>query len=210
MQHQARGFAVSLAHPDGNVTGFTNFEATVGQKWLELLKEIAPHIHRVRVIFNPETAVNGGRYYFEPIEMAARKQQIEAVALPVRSAGDIEHAMAATAELSDVGLISIPDTFLAPHRDLVVSLTIRYRIPFASGRIEFVRAGGLIAYDIDATDEVRRAASYVDRILKGERPGDLPIQNPVKFTLAINLKTAKALGFTIPANVLALADEVIE
>ena len=113
MQHRARGFAVSLAHPDGNVTGFTNFEATVGQKWLELLKEIAPHIHRVRVIFNPETAVNGGRYYFEPIEMAARKQQIEAVALPVRSAGDIEHAMAATAELSDVGLILLNQKKLA-------------------------------------------------------------------------------------------------
>jgi putative ABC transport system substrate-binding protein len=123
------GFAVSLAHPDGNVTGFTNFEATIGQKWLELLKEIAPHIRRVRVIFNPETAVNGGRYFFEPIEMAARKQQIEAVALPVRSAGEIEHAITATAELSDVGLISIPDVFLTPHRDLIVSLTVRHRIP---------------------------------------------------------------------------------
>src|SRR5262249_32530591 len=126
------GFAVSLAHPDGNVTGFTNFEASVGQKWLELLKEIAPHIRRIRVIFNPETAVNGGRYFFEPIEMAARKQQIEAVALPIRSAEDIEHAIAATAELSDVGMISIPDVFLAPHWDLLVSLTIRYRIPYAS------------------------------------------------------------------------------
>jgi putative tryptophan/tyrosine transport system substrate-binding protein len=204
------GFAVSLAHPDGNVTGITNFEATVGQKWLELLKEIAPHIRRVRVIFNPETAVNGGHYFFDPIEMAARKQQIEAVALPVRSAGDIEHAIAATAELSDVGVISIPDIFLAPHRDLLVSLTIRHRIPSASGRVDYVRKGGLIAYDIDRLDEVRRAASYVDRILKGERPGDLPIQGPVKFTLAINLKTAKALGLEVPWILEQRADEVIE
>jgi putative ABC transport system substrate-binding protein len=143
------GFAVSLAHPDGNVTGITNFEATVGEKWLELLKEIAPHIRRVRVIFNPETAVNGGRYFFEPIEMAARKQKIEAVAVPVRSADDIEHAIAATAELLDVGMIRIPDVFMAQHRDLIVSLTIRHRIPLASGDTTFVRAGGLIAYDVD-------------------------------------------------------------
>jgi putative ABC transport system substrate-binding protein len=175
-----------------------------------VLKEIAPHIRRVRVIFNPETAVNGGRYFFEPIETAARKQQIEAVALPVRSAGEIEHAIAATAQLSDVGLISIPDIFLAPHRDLIVSLTIRHRIPYASSATTTVRAGGLIAYDIDRLDQARRAGPYVDRILKGERPGDLPIQGPVKFTLAINLKTAKALGLEVPWFLEQRADEVIE
>jgi putative ABC transport system substrate-binding protein len=204
------GFAVSLAHPDGNVTGFTNFEATVGQKWLELLKEIAPDIRRVKVIFNPETAVNGGRYFFEPIETAARKQQIEAVALPVRSAGDIERAIEATAHLSDVGMIGIPDVFMVPHWGLVASLTMRHRIPFASGATTAVRAGGLVAYDIDRLDQVRRAASYVDRILKGEKPGDLPIQGPVTFKLAINLKAAKALGLTMPNTLLARADEVIE
>jgi putative tryptophan/tyrosine transport system substrate-binding protein len=204
------GFAVSLAHPDGNVTGVTNFEATVGQKWLELLKEIAPHIRRVRVIFNPKTAVNAGRYFFEPIETAARKQQIEAVALPVLSAADIEHAIAAAADLSDVGVIVIPDVFMAQHRDLVISLTIRHRIPYASGAVAVVRAGGLIAYDVDRVDQYRRAASYVDRILKGERPGDLPIEGPVKFTLAINLKTAKALGLEVPWFLEQRADEVIE
>jgi len=204
------GFAVSLAHPDGNVTGVTNFEATVGQKWLELLQEIAPHIRRVRAIFNPKTAVNAGRYFFEPIETAARKQQIEAVALPVLSAGDIEHAIAAAADLSDVGVIGIPDVFMAQHRDLIISLTIRHRIPYASGAVVVVRAGGLIAYDIDRVDQYRRAASYVNRILKNERPGDLPIEGPVKFKLAINLKTAKALGLDVPASLLARADEVIE
>jgi putative ABC transport system substrate-binding protein len=188
------GFAVSLAHPDGNVTGFSNFEATVGQKWLEVLKEIAPHVRRIRVIFNPETAVSGGRYFFEPIEMAARTQQIEAVALPVRSASDIERAIAVTADLSDVGLIAIPDVFIFMYRDLVISATIRHRIPYVCGNVAFVRAGALLAYDIDRLEQAGRAASYVDRILKGERPGDLPIQGPVKFTLAINLKTAKRLG----------------
>jgi len=204
------GFAVSLAHPDGNVTGITNFEATVGEKWLELLKEIAPHIRRVRVIFNPETAVNGGHYFFDPIEMAARKQKIEAVALPVRSAGDIEHALALTADLSDGGVIVIPDIFMSQYRDLIISSTIRHRIPYASASVAVVRAGGLIAYDIDRLDQVQRAASYVDRILKGERPGDLPIEGPVKFTLAINLKTAKALGLEVPWFLEQRADEVIE
>jgi putative ABC transport system substrate-binding protein len=204
------GFAVSLAHPDGNVTGFTNFEATIGHKWLELIKEIAPHIRRVRVIFNPETAVSGGRYFFEPIEMAARTQQIEAVALPVRSARDIERAIAATADLSDVGVISIPDVFIFRHRDLVISLTIRHRIPYASGNAVFVRAGALLAYDIDRLEQARRAASYVDRILKGERPGNLPIQGPVKFTLTINLKTAKTIGLDVPWFLQQRADVVIE
>jgi ABC-type uncharacterized transport system substrate-binding protein len=204
------GFAVSLAHPDGNVTGFTNFEASVGEKWLELLKEIVPHIRRVRVIFNPETAVSGGRYFFEPIETAARTQQIEAVALPVRSARDIERAIAATADLSDVGVISIPDVFMGPHRDLIISLTIRHRLPYVSGSAPFVRAGALLAYDIDRLEQVRRAASYVDRILKGERPGDLPIQGPVKFTLAINLKTARTIGLEVPWFLQQRADEVIE
>ena len=204
------GFAVSLSHPDGNVTGFTNFEATIGQKWLELLTEIAPHIRRVRVIFNPETAVNGGNYFFQPIEIAARKLQIEAVALHARSAGDIEHAIVAAAELSDAAVIAIPDISMFLHRDLVASLTMRHRLPLASGSTDFVRVGGLIAYDMDRLDQARRAASYVDRILKGERPGDLPIQGPVKFTLAINLKTAKALGLEVPPALLARADEVIE
>jgi putative tryptophan/tyrosine transport system substrate-binding protein len=204
------GFAVSLAHPDGNVTGFTNFEATVGQKWLELLKEIAPHIRRVRVIFNPETAVSGGRYFFEPIEMAARTQQIEAVALPVRSARDIERAIAVTADLSDVGVISVPDVFIYRHQDLVISLTIRHRIPYVCGNISYVRAGALLAYDIDRLEQAGRAASYVDRILKGERPGDLPIQGPVKFKLAINLKTAKTIGLEVPWFLQQRADDVIE
>ena len=139
------GFAVSLSHPDGNVTGFTNFEATIGQKWLELLTEIAPHIRRVRVIFNPETAVNGGNYFFQPIEIAARKLQIEAVALHARSAGDIEHAIVAAAELSDAAVIAIPDISMFLHRDLVASLTMRHRLPLASGSTYFVRVVGLKA-----------------------------------------------------------------
>jgi putative ABC transport system substrate-binding protein len=204
------GFAVSLAHPDGNVTGFTNFEASVAQKWLELLKEIAPRIRRIKVIFNPETAVNGGHYFFEPIETAARTLQMEAAALPVRSEGDIEQAIAAASDLSDVGVIGIPDVFLRLHHNLVTSLMVRHRIPSAFGGTAFVRAGGLLAYDINRVDASRRAASYVDRILKGARPGDLPIEGPVKFVLAINLKTAKALRLDVPPMLLSRADEVIE
>lgn len=204
------GLAVSLAHPDGNVTGFTNFEATVAQKWLELLKEIAPRMTRAGVIFNPETAVNGGLYFFKPIETAARAQGIEATALPVRSEPEIERTFASLAGSKDIGLIGIPDTYLNLHRAQIVGLANRYAIPSAFGSIAFVRAGGLLAYDIDRIEQMKSAALYVDRILKGERPGDLPIQAPVKFTLAVNVKAAKSIGLEVPWFLQQRADELIE
>jgi len=204
-----QGFVQSLARPGGNITGFTNFEASVGSKMLQLLKEIDPRIVRVAVIYNPQTAPFAGSYV-RTVETAAASLGVETIAMPVQSDSAIEAAMAASAQQPGGGLVAIPDTFTNERRDLIVALAERMRLPAVYGLLYFARSGGLMAYAVDAHDLMYRAADYVDRILRGTRPADLPVQQPIRFVSVFNLKTAKALGLTIPPNLLALADEVIE
>jgi putative ABC transport system substrate-binding protein len=201
------GVVLSLAHPGGNITGFTNFEASMGSKWLELLKEVAPRTTRVALIFNPDT--HSGQF-FQLLEAAGPSIGIEPVQTPVHNAAEIERALASFNGEANVGLVAMPDIFTAYHRDLIISLATKYRLPAISWLRSFAAGGGLMSYGVDLPDLYRRAASYVDRILKGAKPADLPVQQPTKFELVINLKTAKDLGLTVPATVLAQADEVIE
>ena len=206
------GFVESFSRPGGNITGFTNFEATVGGKWLGLLKEIAPSIKHVSMLFNPETANAGasGGVYLQSIEAAALVQSMELIASPVHSPADIDDMFAAIAKSPDGGLIVMPNAFTFANRDRIVAQAARYQIPTVYPLVMFVKAGGLMSYGVDAPDIYRRGASYVDRILKGEKPTNLPVQEPVKFDLVINLKTAKALGLTVPTTLLTTADEVVE
>ena len=204
------GFVASMARPGGNVTGFSNFEPTMGGKWLEMLKEVKPGMARVAMMFNPETAVGGGSFYNRAFETAAATLSVEPIVMAVRRDTEIEGAIAAFAQKPDSGLIVVSDTFAVVNRELIVSLTTRYRLPAIYPFRFFASIGGLISYGIDLKDQFPRAASYIDRILKGEKPGDLPVQAPTKFELVINLKTAKAIGLTIPEAFLARADEVIE
>jgi putative tryptophan/tyrosine transport system substrate-binding protein len=202
------GLVASLAHPGGNITGFTNFEYATGGKWLEILKEIAPAVARVAVIANlknPNTAL-----YLRTIEPAAPALGLELSTVGVNDAAGIEQAIAASAREARGGLLIMPDPLTTVHRELIVALAARHGLPAAYPYRYFVALGGLFSYGIDSTDLYRRAAFYVDRILKGANPGDLPIQQPTKFELAINLKTAKALGLTVPLIMQMTADEVIE
>jgi putative ABC transport system substrate-binding protein len=201
------GFVLSLARPGGNITGFTNFEASMGGKWLELLKEIAPRTTRVALIFNPDT--HSGQF-FQSIEAASSSLGIEAVQTPVHDAAEIERALASFNGEANVGLVSMPDSFTTVHSGLIISLARKYRLPAVSWIRSFAASGGLMSYGVDLPDLYRRAASYVDRILKGAKPADLPVQQPNKFDFVINLKTAKALGLTVPPLLIASADEVIE
>jgi putative ABC transport system substrate-binding protein len=205
------GFVASLARPGGNVTGFTNIniESSIGGKWLELVKEIAPAVRRVAMIYNPPTSPFAG-YYLRPFEAAGPAYGVQASAAAVHSDADIENTLDALAREPGGGFVVLPDTFTGTHRDQIVSLAARYRLPAVYPFRWFAEIGGLLSYGIDSDDMFRRAASYVDRILKGAKPADLPVQAPVKYELLINLKTAKALGLDIPATVLARADEVIE
>jgi putative ABC transport system substrate-binding protein len=206
------GFVESFARPGGNITGFTNFEATMGGKWLELVREIAPSIKRVSMLFNPETANAGvsGGVYLQSIEAGAHVLGIELNVNPVHDPADIDGAFAAIARSPGGGLIVMPNVFTIANRERIVAQAARYQIPTIYPLISFVQAGGLLSYGVDVTDMFRRAASYVDRILKGEKPANLPVQAPTKFELVINLKTAKVLGLTVPPTLLARADEVIE
>jgi putative tryptophan/tyrosine transport system substrate-binding protein len=203
------GFVQSLGHPGGNVTGFANFEASVGGKWLGLLKEAAPTVSRVALLFNPATAPFAGGY-LNSAEAAAQSLGVTLIAARCTSAADIEPALAARAREAGGGIIVIPDTFLAEHRDLILELATRYRLPAIYGTSAYIPGGGLMAYSADYPDIYRRAAGYVDRILHGTRPGELPVQEPAKYTLSINLKTARAIGLTLPQPLVARADEVIE
>jgi putative ABC transport system substrate-binding protein len=200
------GLVASLARPGGNITGFTNFEHAIGGKWLQTLKEIAPRIDRVAVMLNPENSAHPG--LLRSIEAAAAGVQV--IAPRVRDAGDIERAANEFASGPDAGLILLPDALMTAHRDLIIALAARYKLPAVYPFRYYVGAGGLMSYGNDAADSYRRAASYVDRILRGASPADLPVQAPTKFELAINLKTAKALGLTIPESFLLRADEVVE
>jgi putative tryptophan/tyrosine transport system substrate-binding protein len=204
----AQGFVQSLAHPGGNMTGFTFVEATVGAKWVQLLKEIAPHVTRIAFIFDPNNP--GPMQTYRSVEAAAPNHAVEVVRAPVHGSSEIEAAMMTFGGRLDGGLIVSPDGFLVPYRQLIIDLATRYRLPAISGLQFFAAEGGLVSYGVNAVGQFRQAADYVDRILRGEKPGDLPVQQPTKYDLIINLKTAKAFGLTIPLPLLASADEVIE
>ena len=201
------GFVDSLARPGGTVTGFMNYEYSLAGKWLELLKEIGPGVTRVAVLRDPATPSGPGQ--FAAIQAVAPSLRVEVNPVNVRDAGEIERAVAAFAAPNG-GLIVVATPLASRHRDLIVTLAARHQLPAVYSERFFVAAGGLFSYGPDFVDQYRRAAGYVDRILKGEKPADLPVQAPTKYELAINLKTAKALGLDVPATVLARADEVIE
>ena len=203
------GFVASFPHPGGNITGFTTMEPTMAEKWLELLKAIDPRLRRVAFLFNPPSAPYID-FYLNPFKAAARLLAVEAIAAPVHDVSDLEAAVAAQAREPNDGLLVWSDAFMAGHRSEITSLLARYRLPAISPFRSFIEAGCVASYGSDSVDNFRRSASYADRILKGEKPSELPVQSPVKFELAVNLKTAKALGLTVPQSLLARADEVIE
>jgi putative ABC transport system substrate-binding protein len=192
----------------GNITGFAFVEASLGGKWLELLSEIVPGLKRATIMFNPDTAPASA--YMPSIETAARSPKVVPIPAPVHSDVEIETGMIALAREPGVGLVVLPDVFMTTHRALIISVAARNNVPAVYAQSEFVRDGGLLGYGVDLVDLVRRAASYVDRILRGAKPGDLPVQFPTKFEMILNLKAAKALGLTVPQSILLRADEVIE
>ena len=202
------GFVESLARPGGNITGFTNFEYAFGGKWLDLLKEIAPRVTRAAVLRDPTVASGSGQ--LGAIQSAASSSGVEVRPVDVRNAGEIERAVTAFARQSNGGLIVPGSGLVIIHRELIVTLAARHRLPAVYWSRFYVTGGGLISYGPDDIDPSRRAAGYVDRILKGEKPADLPVQAPTKYELLINLKTAKALDLQVPPTLLARADEVIE
>jgi putative ABC transport system substrate-binding protein len=202
------GFVGSLAQPGGNATGFASLEYSLSGKWPELLKQIAPAMTRIAVLRDPSTP--SGSAQFGVIQAVASPLRLEVSPIDVRDAGEIERAVTAFARSANCGLIVGASGGALVHRDLIVSLAARHKLPAVSFDRSFVRAGGLISYGSDHLDQYRRAVGYVDRILKGEKPADLPVQTPTKYELVINLKTAKALGLDVPATLLARADEVIE
>ncbi len=204
------GFVASLARPGGNVTGFTNTMSSLGGKWLELLREAVPGLKRVGYMFNRTVSPGGGAYYREPFEAAAKGFGLTAVDLELSSVGEIEAAIASFAAAGGNGIVANSDSFLAVNRDRVIASVNRHRLPTTFASPLYARAGALLAYGVESDQEWLSAAGYVDRILRGEKPRDLPVQLPAKFELAINLKTAKALGLTVPPTMLAIADEVIE
>jgi putative ABC transport system substrate-binding protein len=202
------GFVESLARPGGNVTGFTLGEFSLGGKMLELLKEMAPQVNRVAVVLNPNQPPHVAM--LQAIEAVASSFAVRVTAAEVKNAAEIEPAIDVFAREPNGGLIVVPSPIVSAHRELVAALAARYRLPAIYGYRDFVKSGGMVSYGADPTDMFRRAALYVDRILKGEKPGELPVQNPNKFELIVNLKTAKALGLTISESFLLRADEVIE
>ena len=202
------GYVDSLARPGGNITGFTVFEYSMSGKWLQLLKEIAPGVTRVAVLRDPSIA--SGPAEFAVIQAAAPSLGVELRPVDVRDEGEIERALALFAQSPNSGLIVISGAQAISHRDLIIALAARHRLPAVYYDRYWAAAGGLISYGPDYLDQLRRAASYVDRILKGEKPADMPVQAPTKYELVINLKTAKALGLTVPPSLLSRADEVIE
>src|SRR5262245_12649242 len=203
------GFIASFAQPGGNVTGFVTMVPEMAGKWLELLKEIAPGITRVAFLFNPATATYY-EYWLGPFKAAAVSFAVEAIATPVRDRSEFESVIVELARVPNSGLVVMPDTFTVAHRVEITSLAARYRLPTVYPYRQFTAVGGLLSYGDDLIDNFRRASTYVDRILKGEKPSELPVQAPVKFQLVINIKTAKALGIDVPLHLQHLADEVIE
>jgi putative ABC transport system substrate-binding protein len=202
------GYVEGLARPGGNATGFTNFEYGIAGKWLELLKDVAPGVTRVAVL--RETAIAAGPAQFGAIQGSARSLGVELRPVDVRDAAEIQRAIAAFAQDSNSGLIVTGSPAAVVHRELIISLAARHRLPAIYNTRVYATSGGLISYGPDFVDQFRRAAGYVDRILKGEKPADLPVQAPTKYELVINLKTSKSLGLEVPDALLARADEVIE
>jgi len=202
------GLIASLAHPGGNITGFTNYEEAIGGKWLELLKEVAPHVTRVAVIFNADNAGLSGSVH--ALEAVAPTLGIKLIAVPVRDAIAIERAIDDFGNEPNGGLLIFGDFLLMANRDLIVKLAALHHLAALYSLSQFAAGGGLMSYSIDSNDLFRRASSYVDRILRGAKPGELPVQQPTKFELVINLKAAKALGLTVSQSLLATADTVIE
>ena len=202
------GYVESLAHPGGNITGFSLFEYTLSGKWLELLKEIAPGVTRAAVLRDPTVGSGAGQYAI--IQAAASSLRVELRPIEVRDPGEIERAIVAFAQVPNGGLITVGAPSAAVHRNLIIALAARNKLPAIYPFRLFATDGGLISYGPDSIDPYRRAASYVDRILKGENPASIPVQAPVKYETVVNLKTAKALGLAVPASLLVRADEVIE
>ena len=203
------GFVTSLPRPGGNVTGFISLEPTMAGKWLELLKEIAPRVKQVAFLFNPATAPFA-EYYLAPFKAAATTFRVRAIAAPVHDASELESAVAAQGREPNSGLIVMPEALMNIYRAEVTSLAARYRLPAVYPYRFFAELGGLLSYGNDPLNQFRRAATYADRILKGAKPSELPVQVPVKFELVINLKTAKALGLDVSSQLRQRADEVIE
>jgi putative ABC transport system substrate-binding protein len=203
-----RGYVGSLAQPGGNATGFTSFEFGMGGKWLEVLKEVAPRVTRAAVLRDP--IITAGIGYLGAIHALAPSIGVQVAPIDVRHTGDLERAVAAFARTSNGGLIVTADPAAIVHRETIIALAARHRLPAIYPYRFFVTGGGLISYGLNNTEQYRLAAGYVDRILRGEKPADLPVQAPTKYELVINLKTAKALGLTVPDKLLATADEVIE
>jgi putative tryptophan/tyrosine transport system substrate-binding protein len=204
------GFVASFRRPGGNVTGFTSIEPTMASKWLELLKEIAPRVARVAFLFNPVTAPYVENFFLDPLKAAALSLRVEVIAAPVRDSSELESMVAAQAREPNSGLIGMPDSFLDVYRADVTSLAARYRLPAVYPFRQFAEVGGLLSYGNDQLDNFRRAAVYADRILRGAKPSELPVEAPVKFELVINLNTARALKLDVPVQLKQRADEVIE
>jgi putative ABC transport system substrate-binding protein len=204
----AIGLVPRLNQPGRNITGFATFEATLGGKWLELLSEIAPGLKRAAIMFNPDLPT--ASTYMSSFETAARSLKVEQIIAPVHSDAEIETAIIALGREPGGGLVVMPNAFTASHRAPIILAAARNNVPAVYWRSEFARDGGLLSYGPDPVENYRRAATYVDRILRGEKPGDLPVQFPVKYEMVVNLKAAKALGLTVPNSILVRADEVIE
>jgi putative ABC transport system substrate-binding protein len=202
------GFVASLAHPGANITGFSSYDGPMGGKWLEVLKETAPHLTRVMALQHPETPSHQG--FWQAIEAAAPRVGIEVTAGGVHNAAEIEAVVTSLAEKPNCGLVVFPHAVTNANTSLIVSLALRYRLPSVMGAAGTLNSGVLTYYGIDFPDSFRRTAEYVDRILHGEKPADLPVQQPTKFKLVLNVKTARAIGIDIPPIMLARADEVIE
>jgi len=204
------GYVASLPHPGRNITGFTLYEPSLAGKWLGILKEIVPGLVRVALMINPETAVLHGTLYSSAFAAAASELHVEPITTTVHTTADIEKAISALGQQPGNGLIVAPDTFTETHGGLVVALAAQYKVPAVYAINRFAKDGALVSYGPDVHDTVRRAASYVDRILRGEKPADLPVQAPTKYETILNLKTAKSLGLSVPPGILVAADEVIE
>ena len=205
------GFVASLPHPGGNLTGFTNLEISIAGKCLELLMAIAPTIKRVAAIFNPDTAPGGGSLFLPSFKAAAQSLNIESITAPVRSDAEIEMVITALGREPGGGIVALPDGFMAVHRAAIIATAAKNKVPAVGGLPQsFARDGALVSYGVDIGDLFRRAAPYVDRILRGTKPAELPVQLPIKFEMVVNAKTAKALGLIVPSSLLATADEVIE
>jgi ABC-type uncharacterized transport system substrate-binding protein len=203
-----QGFIENLARPGGNISGFTAFEPSIAGKWIETLKLISPTLANVAAVYNPQTSPYFPLFY-RFLEIAAAQLNVKPIAIPVQDAASMQLAIDGLAQ-PNAGLVVVPSAFMAIHRDLIITLAARKRLPAIYGWNYFATSGGLVSYGFDPADPFRRASSYIDKILKGAKPGDLPVQNPTRFYLVVNMKTAKALGLDVPPSLLARADEVIE